>query len=182
MEREINPLKYLPLVMQEVLEIQELYKGITPELRLLYFESKAALDECFVLTAEDYGLNRMEGMLNIKPYYDDTVSDRRLRILTKLNGDTPYTFERLYDKFKVLCGEENVHMSYAKEVYTLDVQISLIAKRQFETVKKMLMEIVPANIALKCLLMFNTHNTLRGFTHRQLMQFKHRELTEEVLD
>jgi len=182
MEREINPINYLPPVMQEVREIQELYKGITPEIKALYFESQVALDECFVLSAEDYGLARMENMLGITPYPDDTVEDRRLRILTKLNGDTPYTFESLYNKLKVLCGENNVYMAYAKDIYTLDVQISLIAKRQFETVRKMLLEIVPCNIALRCLLMYNTHNTLNAYTHGQLTVYTHRQVTEEVLN
>lgn len=181
MEREINPINYLPPIMQEVKEIQELYKGITPELKALYSESSRALDECFVLSAEDCGLTRIEKMLNISIYSDDTIEDRRLRILTKLNGDTPYTFERLYDKLKTLCGEDNVYMAYAKDIYTLDVKISLIAKRQFETVHKMLLEIVPCNIALRCLLAYNTHRTLSVFTHRQLAKYTHRQLTEEVL-
>lgn len=181
MEREINPVNYLPPVMQEVKEIQELYNGITPELKLLYIESGRALDESFVLSAEGYGLTRMENILGITPYPDDTTEDRRLRILTKLNGDTPYTFESLYSKLKNLCGEGNVYMAYAKDIYTLDVQISLIAKRQFETVRKMLFEIVPCNIALKCLLMYNTHKVLKGYTHKQLAAYTHKQLTEEVL-
>lgn len=180
--REINPINYLPPVMQEVKEIQELYEGITPELKLLYMESGRALDESFVLSAEGYGLTRMENILGVTPYPDDTVEDRRLRILTKLNGDTPYTFESLYNKLKVLCGENNVYMAYAKDIYTLDVQISLIAKRQFETVRKMLLEIVPCNIALRCLLMYNTHNTLNAYTHGQLTVYTHRQVTEEVLN
>ena len=180
--REINPINYLPPVMQEVKEIQELYEGITPELKLLYMESGRALDESFVLSAEGYGLTRMENILGVTPYPDDTVEDRRLRILTKLNGDTPYTFESLYNKLKVLCGENNVYMAYAKDIYTLDVQISLIAKRQFETVRKMLLEIVPCNVALRCLLMYNTHNTLNAYTHGQLTVYTHRQVTEEVLN
>lgn len=180
--REINPINYLPPVMQEVKEIQELYEGITPELKLLYMESGRALDESFVLSSEGYGLTRMENILGVTPYPDDTVEDRRLRILTKLNGDTPYTFESLYNKLKVLCGENNVYMAYAKDIYTLDVQISLIAKRQFETVRKMLLEIVPCNIALRCLLMYNTHNTLNAYTHGQLTVYTHRQVTEEVLN
>jgi hypothetical protein len=181
MDREIDPIKYLPPVMQEVREIQELYRVVRPELELVYLESKRSLDECFVLSAEGYGLERMESMLGITPYTDDSVEDRRLRILTKLNGDTPYTFERLYEKLKTLCGEDNVYMAYSKDIYTLDVQISLIAKRQFETVKEMLLEIVPCNISLRCLLMYNTHRTLSAFTHKTLSVYTHRQLIEEVV-
>lgn len=181
MEREINLIKYLPPVMGEVKEIQELYKGITPELKDLYAKGEKALDECFVLTAEDYGLIRMENMLAITPYLYDAVEDRRLRILTLINGDTPYTFERVYNKLKVLCGEGNVNMDYAKEIYTLRVMIELRAKNQFETVRKMLKEMLPCNISLICLLVYNKHSKLHKFTHGQLAVYTHRQLTDEVV-
>jgi hypothetical protein len=62
------------------------------------------------------------------------------------------------------------------------VQISLKAKRQFETVYKMLLEIVPCNIALRCLLVYNTHKTVGRYTHGELAAFKHKQLIEEVLN
>ena len=181
MEREIDPIKYLPPILQEVEEIQQIYEGITPELKLLFIQYGTMLDESFVLSAESYGLDRMESILQITPQVGDTIENRRLRILTKLNGDTPYTFEKLYEKLKVLCGAENVTMRYSNEKYTLDVRIQLIAKNQFQTVRQMLLDIVPANISLSCLLVYNTYNIVGKYTHAQLKPYTHQNLTEEVL-
>ncbi len=189
MDREIKPINYLPPFLRKIREMQEIYKGITPELSELYSNGEIALNEEFVLYAQNYGLERMEEILQITVDYDDTVENRRLRILTKLNGDTPYTFDTLYKKLKFLCGDGNVNMSYAKEIYTLNVQISLIAKRQFETVRKMLLEIVPCNIVLNCLLMYNTHRVVKNYTqttqnigHKSLHTYTHRKITEEVIE
>lgn len=179
---DIKPIEYLPPVMREVLEIQELYKGITPEIRLLFINGGLALDEYFINTAENTGLERMEAILGITPYPDDTVEDRRLRILAAMNGDTPYTFKTVYVKLKALCGEDNVRMSYAKDIYTLDVQIKLVAKRQFETVRDMLLRMIPCNISLNCTLVYNKHSLLSGYKHIELKPYKHRQLKEEVLN
>lgn len=181
MIREIRPLEYLPPVMSEVMEIQEIYKGITPELKLVYEAGNEVLNENFVNYAKDFGLERMEKMLGIKIDYDDTVENRRMRILAKLNGDTPYTFERVYDKLKLLCGEGNVTMEYAKDIYTLRVLVKLKAKKQFETVRKMLLEMLPCNISLICMIAYNTHGVLSNYTHGGLRQYTQRQLREEVL-
>lgn len=178
---DIKPIEYLPPVMQEVLEIQELYKGITPEVRLLFTNGSLALDECFVLTAEGKGLERMEEILDITPYPDDSVDDRRLRILAALSGDTPYTFRSVYAKLKNLCGEDYVRMSYAKDKYTLNVQLKLEAKRQYDTVRKMLLKMIPCNISLNCTLVYNKHSVLAGHRHIDLAAYIHRELKEEVI-
>ena len=181
MIRNIRPLDYLPPVMSEVLEIQEIYKGVTPELELVYEIGDKVLNENFVNYAEDFGLERMEKMLGIKIDYDDTLENRRMRILAALNGDTPYTFERVLNKLIVLCGDGNVNMEYAKEIYTLRVLIKLRAKKQFETVKKILIEMLPCNISLICMLAYNTHRTLHKYTHSELKQYTQRQLREEIL-
>ena len=178
---DINPIEYLPPVMQEVLEIQELYKGITPEVRLLFTNGSLALDECFVTTAEGTGLERMESILGITPYPDDTVADRRLRILAALSGDTPYTFRSVYAKLKALCGEDNVTMEYAKDIYTLNVQIRLQAKRQYETVRDMLLKMIPCNISLNCTLVYNKHSVLAAYRHIDLKPYTHKQLREEIM-
>lgn len=181
MDREITPIEYLPEVMQEVKEVQELYKGITPELRLIAANEQALLDECFVNTAESVGLERLETMLKIKVQTGDTIADRRLRILTKLNGDTPYTFGRIYDKLKQLCGEDNVEMYYAREYYTLHVGIKLPAKNQFDTIKDMLHKLLPCNISLICAMVYNRHRNLKPFTHSALRAYTFNELRENVI-
>lgn len=181
MSREINAIDYLPEYMRELREIKELYGAVQAELDRGYEEKDAALEECFALLCRSFGLERLEKMLGITPLPTDSVEDRRLRVLTLLNGDTPYTFKRIYEKLVFLCGEGNVNMDYAKEIYTLRVMLQLKAKNRFNTVLEMLKKMLPCNISLKCSLAYNRHRDLSVFTHEQLAAISHRGLFEEVL-
>lgn len=181
MSRDKNVIEYLPGYMAELFEMKELYKGLQPEFDLMYRIKDSSMDECFVLTCLDFGLERYEEMLGITPLVTDTVEDRRLRVLASLNGDTPYTFERIYAKLRLLCGEENVTMEYAKDIYTLRVLVQLAAKNQIATVNKMLRQMLPCNISLNCSLAYNRHSTLKPYKHSELGDYTHLQLREEVL-
>lgn len=182
MSREIKAIEYLPEYMGELKEIKELYKAIQPELDRGYNALDGSFEECFVLLCRSFGLERYEKILGITPLPSDTTEDRRLRILTLINGDTPYTFDRIYRKLVFLCGEGNVNMDYTKEIYTLRVMLQLRAKNQFDTVYRMLKRMLPCNISLICLLAYNRHMDLGRLTHKQLAAFNHRMLFEEVLE
>lgn len=182
MSRDKNAVYYMPSYMREFKEMSELYNGLQPQFDLLYNKLDSCLAECFVLSCVGFGLERYEKMLGIKPNAADTTEDRRLRVLAALNGDTPYTFERILQKLKLLCGENNVAMDYAREVYTLRVFLQLPAKNQLGTVKKMLKKMLPCNISLKCLLAYNRYKDIKPFTHAYLRTFTQKGLREEVLN
>jgi len=179
--RNKNTIEYLPEYMAELTEMQELYNGLQPEFDLMYNKKDSAMKECFAVTCQGFGLERYEKMLGITPLYTDSISDRRLRVLAAINGDTPYTFESVYNKLVLLCGEGNVFMEYGKDKYTLRVMIRLNAKNKFDSVVKMLREMLPCNISLICSLAYNRHFDFMPFTHQVLSAYNHRQLTEEVI-
>jgi hypothetical protein len=167
--------------MAELKEFQELYNGLQGEFDTMYTEKDKAMNECFVLLCEDFGLERYEKMLSLTPQAGESVEDRRMRVLAALNGDTPYTFASIYAKLILLCGEGNVYMEYAKDIYTLRVLIKLDAKSKFDTVKSMLKRMLPCNISLKCSLAYNTHRSLMPFKHKTLGSYTQVSLREEVI-
>ncbi len=181
MSRSKDTIGYMPQYMAQLREMQELYRLLQGEFDTMYFIKDKYMNECFVLTCEDYGLERYEKILGIVPPLTDSVEDRRLRVLAALNGDTPYTFERVYEKLKLLCGENNVYMEYAKDIYTLRVMVQLDAKSKYSSVIKMLREMIPCNISLICTLAYNRHSTLAPFTHKALSAYTHSGLVEEVI-
>lgn len=181
MSRGLDAVRYLPEYMAQLREIKELYNALQDEFDLMYACKDHAMGECFVMTCEDLGMEKYEKLLSLVPEHGDSREDRRFRILAALNGDTPYTFERVLQKLIVLCGEGNVTMEYAKDIYTLRVMIKLEAKRQFSTVLKMLGRMLPCNISLKCSLAYNTHRILSGFTHGELSAYTQKQLKEEVI-
>jgi hypothetical protein len=179
--REINAIEYLPPFMAELREFKELYNGLQGEFDLMYSEKDEAMEECFALLCKSFGLERYEKLLSLTPQAGESVEDRRMRVLAALNGDTPYTFASIYAKLVLLCGEGNVYMEYAKDIYTLRVMVQLDAKSKFDTVRRMLKRMLPCNISLKCSLAYNTHRGLMPFKHSTLGTYTQRSLREEVI-
>lgn len=182
MAREVHLTGYLPDILQKVCEFLQIHKAEEPELTLLFGKGDLILDECFADSMDEYGCERWEKMLEIVPKDTDTIELRRLRIKSALNGDTPYTMRSLENKLTALCGEGNFILKYANDEYTLTVGLALAAKNQFDYLKEVLEEIVPANIVINAYLMYNTHGFLRRFTHEEMGGYTHRQLMEEVLE
>lgn len=181
MGRIIRVDDYFPSVVKDTDEFKAIAVAENTELDLLNAEIINAFRELFIVTAEDYGLSIWENMLNITPMEGFTAEDRRAEIIARLNNRTSYTFRNVYAMLVNLCGEDNVVMVYDNEAYTLNVKIGLGAKKQLDTVKSMLFNITPANISLNIDFIYNTHATLRGFTHGELSAYTHRELQDEVI-
>lgn len=91
--RQIQIEQYLPPVVRKVRE----YEGITstenPELQLLLEAFQNALDDQFVYTATEKGIERWEKMLDIKPPPDSTLDQRRAAILAILLAKIPINLD-----------------------------------------------------------------------------------------
>lgn len=181
MAREIDLIGYLPDIMQEIREFQQIIGAENPELSLLFEKLDLVIDNCFVDSLDSYGCSRWENMLAIIPKDTDSIELRRIRIKAALNGDTPYTMRSLENKLIALCGENNVFVEYANDIFTLSVSIALQAKDQYIYIKNVLEEIVPANIIINVKLLYNTHSVIKKMTHAEMKAFTHKSLREEVL-
>lgn len=91
--RQIQIEQYLPPVVRKVRE----YEGITstenPELQLLLEAFQNALDDQFVYTATEKGIERWEKMLDIKPPHNSTLEQRRAAILAILLAKIPINLD-----------------------------------------------------------------------------------------
>lgn len=174
-------IEYLPCYLQQVTELNEIGRIADEFLKNISDVENKTLQEAFVETADTYGLEKMEKMLGIVNVYDD-VEIRRKNILTKFKGDIPYTFERVYEKLKSVCGEGNVAMEYGPSPYTLTVKIGIKGKYYIDIVREYLKETVPANIYVSCYIVYNTHSSVAKYTHEYLHSFKNRSIKEEVIE
>lgn len=172
---------YLPLYLQQVKELNEIGNVADDFLKLLLDNENIILQEAFVETAQTYGLDKMENMLGIVNW-DSDAEIRRKKILTRLRGDTPYTFERVYAKLKAVCGENNVVMKYGNKPYTLVVKIGIKGKDYINIVREYLQQVIPANISLDCSIAYNTHSSVSTYTHEYLHGFKNSSIKEEVIE
>lgn len=179
MERQL--IHYLPYVIRDYFEFQGIMCGEQPEFERAWSSADDLLNNQFILTAGNMGLSRWEKILEITPKGTDTLEDRRFRILTRINEELPYTLPQLRNILKTLCGEGNYSAEVEGGTYQLVVKVGLAAKNNFNDVESLLDRVVPQNMVVNLLQLYNTHAELGRFTHEQLAAYTHDSLRNEVL-
>lgn len=179
MDRKL--IDYLPFVVREYAEFQGIAGSEQPEFERAWDSSDDLLDNQFISTAGNMGLSRWEAILEITPKGTDTLEDRRFRILTRINEELPYTLPQLRNILETLCGEGNYSADVEEGTYQLLVKIGLAAKNNFNDVEALLDRVVPQNLIVTLLQLYNTHTDLGKYTHAQLAAYNHDQLRNEVL-
>jgi hypothetical protein len=181
LDREINLIEYLPGVLREVKEFKSLSAAENPEAITLWEELENVLDDQFVNESTLNGVKRWESMLGVKALDTDVLSDRRFRILSRLNEQLPYTYKNLDAQLALLCGVNGYKLILDNSAYALTVKVALTAKKKFTEVGNLLDRVVPCNIIISLLLLYNQWQTLEQYTWQHLEQYTWEQLREEVL-
>ncbi len=162
MDREINLIEYLPKFLQKYKELKIIQNTVNPEVENLFLEAEKVLNNQFILTCDEDGIENFENLLNIRHYKDEDLEVRRRRVLVKWNDDIPYTYEIFLSKLKNICGENNYNVKPLFQNYEIDIDVYLPNKGQVTDLNNMLDSVLPANI--KC----NAKNTLPlNITHKE---------------
>lgn len=179
MERQL--IKYLPYVVRDYPEFQGITGSEQPEFERAWASADDLLNNQFISTAGSMGLSRWEKILGITPKGTDTLEDRRFRIMTRINEELPYTVPQLRNILETLCGAGNYSAEVVEDTYQLIVKIGLAAKNNFSDVEALLDRVVPQNMIVNLLQLYNTHAELGLLTHEQLAAYTHNQLRNEVL-
>lgn len=177
-----NITRYFADQLVDVAEIQEIIKTLNVEFNNLHNKIYKILQNMFLLDMDEDGCIHYEKMLGIKIREDDTLEDRKFRILTLYKGDTPYTIISLRRKLEDLCGAENVEITLDADAYNIQIYIGLASKNQYDTAFSVINKMLPCNLVLNYSLKFNQHSTLAQYTHGQLADFTHDQLRNYVID
>lgn len=168
-------IEYLPSVLAEIREFKVLGEAEDLQLDNLKTEINSLTNELFVTTAERVGLDRWEKILNITNSSTD-VEFRRFRILSRLNSFGLTLNQRLSS----IVGSGNYKADYYFKEYRLKVSLTLDTKEYEKEVRRMLDEVVPANLLIDFGLLYNTHEILGRFTHEQLSKYTHQKIREDA--
>lgn len=181
MIREVDLVSYLPEFLREYIELKKILDVQQPEVQLLEDLTEKLKDNQFILFADTQGIEKFEQMLKIQALDDDTLENRRSRIMSRWNNKIPYTVQILRNKLETLCGKDGYSLKVIHGEYRIIVRVNLINKKNFSIVKEMLEEVIPANMEIDLSLLYNQHGTLAKFTHKELAKYTHRQIREEVL-
>ncbi|WP_159442019.1 putative phage tail protein [Clostridium sp. Marseille-P2415] len=180
MIREVDLLSYIPDFLKEYEEMKVIQLVVQPEIQLMEDETEVLFDNQYIKSSDIRSIRRYEKMLEMQPFADDTLADRRFKVLSRWNRMIPYTKITLRQKLAVLCGEDGYTLDInPKKVVT--VRVALKSKRNLNEVREMLEEFVPCNMVIDLDLLYNQHSVLGKFTHKQLGAWSHRQIRNEVL-
>ncbi|WP_330634678.1 putative phage tail protein [Anaerovorax sp. IOR16] len=181
LDREIKLINYLPQIMGEVLEFQEITEAETAEMVQLYSALYSVSDDQYVESATENGVKRWESVLKILPKGTDSLEERKFRIITRLNEQLPYSYRMLLQQLETICGKGGYTAELKGNDYTLVVKVELTAKSNFDDVNDLLHRILPANLVIDLSLLYNQHITLGKFIHINLAKYTHEQLRNEVV-
>ena len=179
MTREIDLLSYLPIQMRRFYEMQKIMGAENPEFKLLWDANIRTRNELFIMTAGEWGINRVESIVGVTPADDDSLEARRFRVLTRINEHLPYTYRVLDEQLRALCGEGNYAIRLDSNAYTISVRVALVARNNFDDVAQLLDRVIPANFIIDLQFMYNTYRELSWFTHAYLSGFTHKQMRNE---
>ena len=181
MDRTIDIIEYLPDYFKNVKEYKNICTTENEEITNIQTEIKYIQNEQFISTCSEYAVKRWEKILEITPADDETLIQRKFRILLRLNYQLPYTEDTLRKQLIELCGEKGYLLSVDPVNCTIEVRITLGVKYMFDEVEKLLKRVLPVNLMLDYRLLFNRHTDLKKYTHAQLKTLTHKVIKEEVL-
>lgn len=181
MIREVDLISYLPEYMQTYKEIREALLAQQPEIQKLEDTTENIQNNQFILYANEQGIERFEALLGVKAVDDDSLENRKFRVLSLWNNYIPYTTQVLHGKLETICGKDGYKLKVINEQYKVVVRVALKSKKNFKMVEEMLNIVLPANMIIDLSLLYNQHSTLLKYTHAQLKGKTHREVREEVL-
>lgn len=153
-----NLIEYLPDILRDFYEYQELFKTQNPEFDTIDDLLLKWRDNLFPKTADEDGIKFFEEMLNIEPIPDDTLDIRRYRVLAKLNSRLPYTEIQLRKMLAAICGWDGFTLTVADLV----VLVSLTEQSgdKVRVIYEMLRETIPMNLLIEIHQLLNSYGVL----------------------
>ncbi len=148
MDREIDIRQYWTRVVRGIGEFDAVAKAENPEFNSLAECLTRLLNDTFVTSATETGVERFEDILNIVPTAEETIEDRKIKILTYLNVKLPYTWTMLYNTLDAIF-EGNFTMSLNNQTYTLRLEAVFTSLNHKKDVVELLNGVLPKNLIIE---------------------------------
>lgn len=155
-------INYLPPVLREVLEFQEINEACEPEIAIAWDALALVMANQFLDTATEHGVSVWEEELGIYPKDTDTMAMRKARIKAMWNLELPYTLPWLRNWITNLCGPDGYEVGVSE--YTIDIQLDYTVLPDSDAlaaeILDMLLMIRPANMHLLMTAFLQSYGTL----------------------
>ncbi len=158
----IDLLNYIPSYLKEYKTLSEILTVQSDILNQMEADVLFLVENSFVLTADEFGLQRFEKMLDIKPYTNDTFEIRRQRILNKLDTKIPYTLEVLKKKIESIVGD-NYTLTIDYEAYLIEIVTEITDMVESNFIGEVLDDYIPANVIINAISKLYYNETQKNY-------------------
>ena len=154
LERNVKLERYYPNVIANADEFRQLSVLENDEFKTIWQANCKWFYNTFVYKADLQGIKRWEDMLNLTSKSTETLEDRRINILIKLNSMLPYTIRRLQQILDIRYGENNSIATTTKK-YELLIDFNDETELVASSMRAILRCIIPANLIFKIIISCN---------------------------
>lgn len=148
MDRKL--LDYLPLVLQEIMEMRAINEANEPEISMAWDALERVMANQFLDEADTWGVGVWEQELGLRPKDTDTLEERKARIKATWNAQLPYSLPWLRRWLDGICGPEG-HSENVID-YNLRIELDHAALRKASSsavgIMELLLPRIPANLLL----------------------------------
>lgn len=148
MNRKVDLLSYLPPFLQDFKENKETLEAMDPEFTLAWNGADQVLKNEFIETADEFGISRFEGILNILPSKQDTLEVRRRRVLFRWFNRFPQTLRVFLERLAEICRNSDYTVTKNFLEYRMDITTNLEEAGQAEELDRLIEEMIPCNMVI----------------------------------
>ena len=137
---------YWPRYLQELAEFGQLADTLQPEFTTAARDVRNAPDDFFLSSLSMYGCARWESILGLTADPDDTVEQRREKVLIAYLDHLPYTWRALLQYLATISPTFRAELDSG--AYELFISIVLSGGSQRDALAAALEQMIPANLVL----------------------------------
>lgn len=146
MIREVDLVSYMPPFMADFKEITATLKAENPEFILIWKATDWILKNEYLETADEYGISRLEKIMDILPSKEDSLENRRTRVQVRLFNKVPYILKVLILKLMLLCGGDHFKITKQYDLYSIKIETQLETLAQIRELERIIETIIPCNM------------------------------------
>ena len=169
-----------PTIVTQIPDIAQIYAINEEQGEQLDADVEQINNDIFVDSMGDDTLKHWESIFGLTVPDDSSLDDRRIKVKGKMMEKLPYSYRVVISNLDALL-PNGYDLTINEDLTYMQVKIVLTSKYMLANVQQFLDSIVPLNMVLDVVLMFNTYNVLGLYTHNHLSQYTYQGLNDEPI-
>lgn len=175
---------YYPVWYHDVLEMDALWRVMGEQLDEIQAGIAQSVDNCFVMTADEQTIKKLESFLRLSADPQKTLDERRRLVASYFVGFGKMSGEKIKEILRAFTNADSEVLLAPVESST-DQALFIAMQRgtteilNIKDIEKTLNDRIPGHLMIVCTVVYNYGN-LSKFTHAGLSGFTHGALTDGI--